>query len=212
MAAVPIYLALLPFFAIIFGIYLFSNAFLAAIVYHLGIIFCFIVFRKHIHFHKVFRGWDLKSGLLLIILGFCAGFTVYILWKYIALDGIDIYLKLGSIGMNDLIWKIFIIYYIIVNPPLEELFWRDLLSKETDIGFLFDILYAGYHIFVVVLFIKVFWVLITFIILYSVGYIWRRISNRNKGLLIPYLSHLAGDISLMIAVYVIGSGLAFLHF
>lgn len=167
---------------------------------YLGIIFCLIIFRKQIQFNIIFRGWDFKTGLLFIVLGFCAGLAVCILWKYIALDGIDIYLKLASIGMNDLIWKIFMIYYIIINPPLEELFWRNLLSKETDTNFLYDILYAGYHIFVVVLFIKIFWVLITFIILFSVGYIWRRISKRNQGLLIPYLSHLAGDISLMVAV------------
>ena len=56
---------------------------------------------------------------------------------------------------------------------------------------------------VLFLFLEWYWVLLAFVILITTAWLWRQLARKYNGLLIPMLSHMAGDASIMIIVYLL---------
>ena len=42
-------------------------------------------------------------------------------------------------------WLLFIAYFSLVNPFIEEYFWRGVLGSNTKKFYIGDLVYAGYH-------------------------------------------------------------------
>jgi len=57
--------------------------------------------------------------------------------------------------------------------------------------------FAGYHILVLAWFIKLPWLIIAFIVLTAAAYIWRYTASKLEGLVVPLLSHIAADVSII---------------
>jgi membrane protease YdiL (CAAX protease family) len=90
------------------------------------------------------------------------------------------------------------IYFATVQPFLEELYWRGYLKYGCKYFSWTDFAFAGYHILVLAWFIKLSWLVIAFIILSVAAYTWRYIAYKFKGLMIPLLSHIVADISIIV--------------
>ena len=201
-----ILLGLIPYFAVLIGLYLFSNAFLTIILYHVLAIIAIIVFKKkYLIDYKIFQGWNNILGTITILFGLVSGIIIYYLWDIVTKTGLDLQSQLSLFGLSGSVWIFFIIYLIIINPIVEEIFWRGFLSENNKKSIIFDILFAGYHVLVIIFFIKVIWVMVAFLLLVVAGFLWRKI-RFNKGLMVPYLSHIVADASIILFTHLIRGG------
>jgi membrane protease YdiL (CAAX protease family) len=193
---------LLPYIAIIAGLYVFSNIWVAMVSYHLSIILIAVFTKNLLKFKNLIKGWSLLLTFLFTLGCAVNGVLIYYLWPFISGSG-DLGLKLIELGLNDSNWLLLILYYSLITPWLEEFFWRDLMASKSKFPDLSDVLFAGYHLFVLALFIKTFFLPVVFITLLSAAWFWRFISRKLGGLLIPVISHTAADISTILVVYLL---------
>ncbi len=94
-------------------------------------------------------------------------------------------------------------YFSLINPLLEEYFWRAFLGSDTKGFYIGDLLYAGYHALVLINKVSYFTIIFSIACLTFVGWLWRKIKREDDGLLAPVLGHMAADISILTAVYLI---------
>ena len=193
---------LLPYITIITGLYVLHNIWIAMLSYHLSILLIAIFTKKLPKFKKLVKGWSLPLTIIFTLGCAVNGFLIYYLWPYIS-GCCNLAVKLAELGLNDSNWLLLIMYYSFITPWLEEFFWRDLLASKSKLPDISDVLFAGYHLFVLALFIKAFFLPIVFITLLSDAWFWRFISRKLDGLLIPVISHTAADVSTILAVYLL---------
>ena len=195
---------LLPYFAVIFGLHLFENVWITIFIYHIGIFVFLLVSYDKKRLQILFNGWNTPLALLLFVICLGNGFLIYFLWPFIKLENIDISMKLSNLGLYNNGWILFIIYYALITPLLEEIFWRDYLGGSSKYLVWSDIFFAGYHVLVLIIFLKPLYVFVTFLFLIKIGYLWRYLRNKLNGLFIPVISHAVADISTILAVYFLG--------
>ena len=193
---------LLPCITIITSLYVLHNIWIAMVSYHISILFIAIFTKNLSKFKMLIKGWSLSLTILFTLGCAVNGVLIYYLWPFISSCG-DLGLKLATLGLNDSNWLLLILYYSIITPWLEEFFWRDLLASKSKFPDLSDVLFAGYHLFVLALFIKAFFLPVIFITLLSAAWVWRFVSRKSDGLLIPVISHTAADVSTILAVYLL---------
>jgi membrane protease YdiL (CAAX protease family) len=114
----------------------------------------------------------------------------------------DLPAQLVSIGLNSSAsWLTFITYFSLINPLVEEYFWRGVLGSNSKKLYIGDFIYAGYH--AIILWDRAIPSLILFavIILVSAGWFWRQITREDDGLLVSVLGHMAADFSILLTVY-----------
>ncbi len=196
------FILFLPYLAVAIGLYLLHSAWLAMLLYHTGIILFLIIWAKdNLGLQQLFLGLNLKILSVAIVICSLSGIIIYYLWCFMALDNIDV--ALTEYGLAGLSWYLFVIYFSIANPLLEELFWRKLLYEKGIFGFLLDVAFAGYHVLVLHLFINWLWVFLAFLLLVSAAWTWRYLFNSLNGLAVPWLSHTVANISIILAVNVL---------
>lgn len=181
----------IPVISIIIFLYHYKNPLLALVIYQLGMIMELILFRRQLRY-KVKDGWDLFFGLASTVLTLVSFMIVFLLWDTIFID-MKLNEKMIIYNLNKpMIFLLFSTILILINPVIEELFWRDLLNSERFIA-LEDFGFAFYHGFVLILFFP--WYLTLSIVgcllIVSVG--WKLITNKFKGLAIPVLMHILAD-------------------
>jgi len=192
---------LLPYPAIYTGLYLLKNVWVAMISYHLLLLLVNIAYFKNYTVKNMLHGFNLQKATIFIIPAALNGLVIYLLWPFIKLEHINLAEKLTELGIYGKLWCLFIPYYVIITPWLEEYFWRGILGSDKKLPDVSDILYAGYHILVLLLFIKLFWSILTFIILVFTAWMWRSTKIKYKGLYIPLLSHIVADASTVVAIF-----------
>ncbi|UCE65459.1 MAG: CPBP family intramembrane metalloprotease, partial [Candidatus Zixiibacteriota bacterium] len=167
-----------------------KNAWAAILLYHAAILFVILRNSDLILFKRLFRGWSWKIGFPLAAISAFSGLSFYILWPMARIDSLELSTVLNEYGLYSSSWLIFMIYYCISTPILEEIFWRGYLSVPNRYPSGPDILFAGYHIIVLILFLKHLPIAAVFLSLVIVAWIWRLISIKFNGLAIPFVSHL----------------------
>ena len=191
----------LPYLAVAIGLYGFSNAWAAILMYHAGAL---LIIRRS-SWRLLRSGWSWRVGLPLCVVCVCAGVIVYLLWP---LAGRDVVMGEGLArwGLSGASWLGFAAYLTLVHPIIEELLWRaDAGTDRAAIGW-HDLGFAGYHALVLVAFLKVGWVGVSLGMLVVAAAMWRFAIRRAKGLGIVVLSHALADLSVMIAVMAILAG------
>jgi len=192
-----------PYFAVLTGLYLLKNAWITIALYHLSIaIFIIVGDRKGI-LKKAGTGWNLPIAVLSMLLAAIIIPVVLLLWQYMQLDNISLNSSLAGLGLKGNSWFFFAIYFSTVQPVLEELYWRGYLICSNKFFSWPDVAFAAYHILVLALFIKWQWLIISFFALALTAYVWRYLANKLQGLIVPLLSHIAADISIIIVTYVL---------
>ena len=108
---------------------------------------------------------------------------------------------LGLTGGLNLNWVLFIGYVSLVNPWIEEAFWRGAITSRTRKPALVDFLYAGFHLIVMARFVGPSWLLMGLLSLAAIGWFWR-ITTRLTGSLLPVVvCHMLGDFSIALVLY-----------
>jgi hypothetical protein len=98
--------------------------------------------------------------------------------------------ELGLIGAG---WGWYLVEFSLINPVLEELFWRGrprggAASRAADVTF------AGYHVLVLALFLPAPWVFVAFAMVWFAARLWRLITARTGDLATAVLSHAAAAV------------------
>ena len=192
-------LSLLPTCLVVLGLYVFKNAVLALLLYHVLIVATLGFSLKVSTCRGIWKGWSTPYGLSLIIVASSVGLLLYVLQPVILKDGLDFRQALLGLGLGDHNWLPFALYFSIVHPVLEEMFWRVCLGLEQPVPLADDICFALYHVFVLSFFVRAYWLAIIFCMLVATSYVLKAVYKRCNGLLVPALSHATADVSIAIA-------------
>lgn len=193
-APIPAYLA------VGLGLFQFHSAWAALLGFHFAILLSLLIARPEISVAVLFRNTKIKWVILSILLCGSSGITLYLLRDYFGFAS-DLSLQTESLGLTSITWVPFIAYFALVNPFVEEYFWRGYLGHQTKSLHLSDFVYAGFH--ALVLFGKVSpgAILFGLMVLVIAGWFWRQIAREDGGLLAPVLGHMAADCTILIAAY-----------
>jgi uncharacterized protein len=191
---------LVPYLAIGIGLLWFRSAWMAILSYHAGMVLMVVLSRTRVPWRAVFRTNNLLIPLIITLIAACSGLLVYLLWPLLSITS-DISRYLLKMGLTPETWPYFLAYFILVNPLIEEYYWRGYLGDNTRQIILADFMFSGYHVIVLVGEIKLIWMGVMFLALMAGAWIWRQSDRLSEGLLPSVISHLAADISIMLAVY-----------
>ena len=194
----------LPYLAVFIGLYGFQNAWLSILLYHAGILLGLAHPTNRQPLNQVVTGWNRKL-LFLIVTPCLLTFPrdLYIFWPFMEFEPKILPELLASCGLDGWRWPVFMIYLSTIHPVLEELHWRGVLCQTESRISPQDFLFGGYHIFVLILFVKWPYAFIAFGVLTLVGWIWRLIAMKTKGLGIPILSHAVADAGVVLAIHLL---------
>ena len=191
---------ILPYLAIWAGLFLFKNAWLTLVGFHAAILIALAVARPSLPINILFKSKSAKWILVSALVCSTSGIGLYFLWDVFGIVP-NLPMRLESIGLNSASWFAFIAYFSLVNPFIEEYFWRGFLgsdSKKLRVG---DVIFAGYHALVLWGRVHLLSILFAVIILTSAGWIWRQISREDGGLLAAVLGHMVADFSILMTIY-----------
>ena len=196
---------LLPYIVIGTGLLVLHNAWIAILSYHLGMVIILLCTGGKIYLKKINRPDNYYILIFTASLGLAGGLLLYVLWPLLAVPG-DINLYMENIGLNRDAWPYFITYFIVVNPWIEEYYWRGYLGSDLKKIILNDLLFAGYHILVLMGKINIIWLIAVFVILSLTAWLWRQANRLNQGLITSIVSHTIADISIILVIYFMTTG------
>ncbi len=190
-----------PYIAVTLGLYVLRSAWAAILLFHIGMIIVMPLAKR----------WQLgeqlrtrRAFLVLVVVAVTSalgGLFIFWLWPTIKLGQLLLGAELANLGLSQTPWLLFIFYYFTVNPFLEEMFWRGYLGHKTKALAWTDVWYAGYHLLVLVHFVQLPWIIVSFVILVGASWVWRQLAREFNGLTIPIVSHAAADASIIGAVF-----------
>jgi membrane protease YdiL (CAAX protease family) len=191
---------ILPYLAVWAGLFVFKNAWVTLLGFHLAILLALVYLRPALPLNVFFRNAKAKHVLSSILICGSGGLGLYFLWDVFGVAD-DLREQLASIGLSGSTWRWFIVYFFLANPFFEEYFWRGVLGSDTKQFYLGDLIYAGYHILVVWNKTHPFSTLFMVFVLTFAGWFWRQLYRRDGSLIAPILGHMAADLSILLAVY-----------
>lgn len=191
---------LVPYLSVVIGLYLLQSAWAAILLYHAGMAIALGLGKQSKLLDLIRKGWDAKAAVFVSFLGATGGLLILLVLDTASLDHLDLGGKLAGFGLSGLSFWIFVAYYVTIHPMLEELFWRGYLSRELPYRMLQDVAFAGYHVLVLLIFLKAPWILLSFGLLWLSAWYWRGLCKRLNGLGVAIVSHAVADLSILLAV------------
>ena len=190
----------LAYLAVGIGLFVFHSAWGALLGFHLAIIASLLIVKPNIPITTLFKNNNIKWIFLSILLCGGSGATLYFLWDSFGFAS-DLSKQISLLGLNASNWLVFIAYFALVNPFIEEYFWRSYLGSKTKSLHSSDFLYAGFHALILINKVQVRSIIFGVSVLVFAGWLWRQIVRMDEGLLAPVLGHMAADLTILIAVY-----------
>jgi len=191
---------ILPYLAVGIGLFWFQHAWVALLGFHFAIGLSLLFARPHLPLKILFKSSDIRWVFLSIFLCSSSGISLYFFRSYSGF-GNDLPAQIESLGLNSSNWMAFIAYFSLVNPFIEEYFWRGYLGNTTNGLYLSDFLYAGFHALVLMDKMPTDSIMYSLTVLTFAGWFWRQIARADQGLLAPVLGHMAADFTILTAVY-----------
>jgi hypothetical protein len=192
---------ILPYLAVWVGLFLFKSAWVALIGFHAAILLTLTVINPDIPINILFKSKSPKWVLFSVLFCSASGIGLYFFWNMFGIAQ-DLPAQLQSIGLDSSSsWLPLITYFSLVNPWIEEYFWRGVLGSGAKNLYIMDLVYAGYHALVLWGMAHPLSVLFAVIILTSAGWLWRQIFRKDHGLLAAVLGHMVADFSILLVVY-----------
>lgn len=192
---------LLPYAAVLLGLYGWQSAVAAILLYHFGMIPVLLFRTRGVPVNALFLGNAPWLLFPLVAAGLLAGVLIHGLWPLAGLEGVVLGESLTRLGLGPDRLTGFAVYYCLVNPPLEELYWRGDRTDRSRWPSLGDLLFGGYHGLVMALFVSLPWVVLTVVLLTGAGWMWRTATRLTGGLSTAWASHLAADLGIMAALF-----------
>jgi len=193
--------ALVPYAAVLIGMYAFRSAWLAVLLYHLGIL-AFIAIRRPSCLKETL--WSgARNPLTLPAVTICAlaAPVVYFLWPLFQPTETVLPEWMARYGLSGMAWLLLIPYFSIVHPILEEIHWRKIAPERFVWLCWQDLLFAGYHVVVLGQLVYWPWLFFVFGVLAGSSVFWRWAANRFGGYGLAVLTHAAADAGVVIGIY-----------
>ncbi|HLO14211.1 MAG TPA: CPBP family glutamic-type intramembrane protease [Anaerolineales bacterium] len=191
---------ILPYLAVGIGLFWFQHAWAALLGFHLAIVISLLLARAQIPVPLLFKSKDIRWVILSSLLCGSSGISLYFLWHSFGVASI-LPAQLESLRLTKPTWPFFILYFVLVNPLIEEYFWRGYLGSPARGLYISDFLYAGFHALILIGKVQMGSVIYSLIVLVLAGWLWRQIAREDQGLLAPVLGHMAADFTILMAVY-----------
>jgi len=191
---------LLVYFAVGLGLFVFHSAWGALLGFHAAIIISLIIVRPAVSLKTLLTSNNIKWILLCILICGSSGVILYFLRDKFGFAN-DFPAQVAELGLNEFNWKPFIVYFVFVNPFLEEYFWRGWLGDKTKSLHISDFLYAGFHGLILINIVQMGSIVFALGVLVFTGWFWRQIYREDGGLLAPVLGHMAADLTILVAAY-----------
>ncbi len=196
---------IVPYAAVAVGLSLFHSAWVAILSYHFGMALVLRLSGTKLGSDPPFRPGGYRISLISALIGASSGVVLYLLWPHLSVPH-DLNAFVRDLGLTPETWPVFIAYYIGVNPVIEEFYWRSFLASDRNRIIINDMLFAGYHIMVLAGKMAGTWLIVIFIILSVVAWFWRQMDRITGSLLPSLVSHVAADITIISAIYVMTTG------
>ena len=190
----------LAYLAVGIGLFVFHSAWGALLGFHIAIIASLLIVKPNIPITTLFKNNNIKWIFLSILLCGGSGATLYFLWDSFGFAS-DLSKQISLLGLNASNWLVFIAYFALVNPFIEEYFWRGYLGSKTKSLHSSDFLYAGFHALILINKVQVRSIIFGVSVLVFAGWLWRQIVRMDEGLLAPVLGHMAADLTILVTVY-----------
>ena len=190
----------LAYLAVGLGLFQFHSAWGALLGFHIVIIASLLIVKPKIPVTILFKSTNIKWILLSILLCGGGGIALYFLWNIFKVAS-DLPAQVETLGLNSATWPAFIAYFALVNPFIEEYFWRGYLGNPTKSLDLYDFIYSGFHGLILIGKAHSYSILFGLSVLVFAGWLWRQIAREDHGLLAPMLGHMAADFTILMAVY-----------
>ena len=189
---------ILPYVAVAIGVFWILATLLG---FHAAIILSLLLARSQVPIKVLFMSSDIRWVILNILLCGSSGILLYVFWSYFGVIG-DVSAQIASYELTSRSWLIFITYFWLVNPWIEEYFWRGYLGSPTRNVHVSDFVYAGFH--GLILMGKMYPAAVVHIrvVMVLAGWFWRQLARADGGLLAPVLGHMAADFTILMAIYV----------
>jgi membrane protease YdiL (CAAX protease family) len=189
-----------PYLAVIAGVFLLKNAFFAILFYHLVLLSVIIIIKKRLLIRPFLKGFNFILGPLLCLGSILPGVVILTGWPIAHREGIELSAIFSTLNLGQGFYMAFAVYACLVNPFLEESFWRGCFDNRAVGPNTIDMLFAGYHALAVFPILKIPYVFLVFAAMFFVGWLFRTIYRLTGGLLIPLLMHIIADIAILCAV------------
>ena len=185
-----------PYLAVLLGMYVLSSAWFAILAYHLMMLASFLILGNEPGL--LLKGFNVRT-VAPLSLAFSAGIlSLYFLWPFLGGELDTALIRLGL----DPFWP-FALYFPIVNPFLEEVYWRHLISQRIHIQWIGDLLFGGYHGLVLAFFVPWYFCVAASLCLALIATVLRN-QVKSNGSLIPAIAvHTSTDFAVVISVYLI---------
>lgn len=190
-----------PYLAVLLGVFLLKNGFLAVLLYHLILLLCIVGVSGLQTFGRLAKGWNRTLGPVMCLAGLVPGAVILLFWPLARQEQADLAKMLALLNLDDRWFIAFAAYACLLNPILEESFWRGAFNNPSLLPAPVDALFSGYHALVVIPVLKAPYVVLLFLAMLTVGWLLRTLARLTGGLLIPLLTHTIADIAILCAIW-----------
>lgn len=192
-----------PYLAVFAGLYHFRSAWIALGIYYAGITAAILLNQPRRLLRQAFRGFRIRWAFDSALLCFCVCPLILLRWPHTKLPEVNLVGLLETYGLEHLSGILFAVFALLVNPLLEELFWRGLFILNPRRPAFADIFFAGFHFFILILAIELPHAVLGTIVLAGFSWAMRAIRARLGGLAVPVGAHLAADAGIVLAIFLI---------
>jgi len=192
-----------PYLAVFAGLYHFRNAWIAIGIYYAGISAAILLNDPKSLLRQSFRGFRFRWAYDACLLCFLVCPLILLRWPHTKLPEANLPALLRTYGLGRFSGILFALMGITINPLLEEGFWRGLFAPNPRRPALTDLLFAGFHFFILILAIDLLHAVSGTILLAFFSWAMRAIRARLDGLAVPILAHMAADIGIILALVIL---------
>jgi len=189
----------MPYAVMLVGLHGIGSAWAATLAYH-AIALVWMGRSRGRVFRLLTAGRDPRFLVAAILFGAIGGILVRVLAPWLGADR-SLHAVMGdaldAYGLGARSWVVFAAYHGVVNPVVEEAYWRGWLGSPDRRLRIEDLAFAGYHLVVLAPFIEPVWLAVSFTSLTVAGWLWRQARVRTGGLAVAVASHAAADVSIM---------------
>ncbi|HMR99685.1 MAG TPA: CPBP family glutamic-type intramembrane protease [Anaerolineales bacterium] len=191
----------LAYLAVFLGLFVFHSAWAALLGFHAAIIGSLLIARPGIPLSTLLKNSNKKWIALNLLVCGTSGFALFFLWDVFGIAN-DLPSQVAALGLNARTWFPFIAYFALVNPFVEEYFWRGYLGSAAKRLHRSDLQYAGFHALILIHKVPIVSILFAVAALALAGWFWRQVAREEDGgLLAPVLGHMAADLTILLAIY-----------
>lgn len=192
------YSTLIPYAAVLIGMYGLGSALVAIMAYHAGMVGAMLLCSRRETVEPPLKVHPLFYTAIPVYAS--GGLILFLAWPYV-IPQQPTYCKLSAYGINYHIWPLFAVYFCLVNATVEELFWRWYHRDDSPGLIMNDFLFGGYHMLVIAAFTSVIWTIPVLAVTVFAGWLWRLLRRYSAGMGLPIFTHIVADLGIIVAVH-----------